>query len=79
MTIGKKIGVCLCGVILCLATSGVVYVAAKLGKIDTEEVPIEDIIVNKEVEEVVREGYTNVAIFGIDSREGELELGTRSD
>ena len=79
LTIGKKIGVCLCGVILCLATSGVVYVAAKLGKIDTEEVPIEDIIVNKEVEEVVREGYTNVAIFGIDSREGELELGTRSD
>lgn len=27
----------------------------------------------------MREGYTNVAIFGIDSREGELELGTRSD
>lgn len=78
LSAGKKIAVCLGGVVLCLAASGVIYVAAKLGKIDTEEIPAEDIIVNEEAEET-GEGYTNVALFGIDSREGELELGTRSD
>ena len=78
LSAGKKMAVCLGGVVLCLAASGVVYVAAKLGKIDTEEIPAEDIIVNEEVEET-GEGYTNVALFGIDSREGELQLGTRSD
>lgn len=76
--VGGKVAVCLGGVAVCLAVSGVIYVAAKLGKIDTEEIPAEDIIVNKEAEET-GEGYTNVALFGIDSREGELELGTRSD
>lgn len=78
LSIGKRIGVCFGGVIFCLAASGVIYVAAKLGKIDTEEIPTEDIIVNKEAE-TTGEGYTNVALFGIDSREGELEVGTRSD
>ncbi len=76
LSIGKRIGVCFGGVILCLVASGVIYVAAKLGKIDTEEIPTEDIIVNKEAE-TTGEGYTNVALFGIDSREGELEVGNQ--
>lgn len=78
LSIGKKIAVTLGGLLLCLAASGVVFVAAKLGKVEKEEIPVEDIVVNKEAEEV-GEGYTNVALFGIDSREGELEKGTRSD
>lgn len=78
LSLGKKIGVCLGGMILCFAATGVVYVAAKLGKLDTEEIPVEDIEVNKEAE-TTGEGYTNVALFGIDSREGELEIGTRTD
>ena len=79
LSIGKKIVVVFSSVLLCLLVSGVVFAASKLSKIDTKEIPVEDIVVNKEVEETVREGYTNVALFGIDSREGELELGTRSD
>ena len=79
LSIGRKIAVVFSSVLLCLLVSGVVFAASKLSKIDTKEIPAEDIVVNKEVEETVREGYTNVALFGIDSREGELESGTRSD
>lgn len=78
LSAGKKVGVCLGGVMLALAASGVVYVAAKLGKIDTKEIPQEDIIINAEAEEA-GEGFTNVALFGVDSREGDLAEGTRTD
>ena len=37
--------------VLCLAASGVIFVAAKLGKLDTEEIDAADIQVNKEAEE----------------------------
>lgn len=81
LTIGKKIGVCLGGLILALASSGVVYVAAKLGQLDTQEIPKEDIIINDGVEQLASlgEGYLNVALFGVDSREGDLEKNTRTD
>lgn len=78
LSIGKKIAVCMGGLILALGVTGVAYAASKLNKLDTEEIPAEDIVVNKQAEEA-GEGYTNVALFGIDSRSGELEIGTRSD
>lgn len=81
LTIGKKIGVCFGGLILALASSGVVYVAAKLGQLDTQEIPKEDIVINEGVEQLASlgEGYLNVALFGVDSREGDLEKNTRTD
>ena len=81
LTIGKKIGVCFGGLILALASSGVVYVAAKLGQLDTQEIPKEDIVINEGVEQLASlgEGYLNVALFGLDSREGDLEKNTRTD
>ena len=81
LTIGKKVGVCLGGLILALASSGVIYVAAKLGKLDTQEIPKEDIVINEGVEQLASlgEGYLNVALFGVDSREGDLEKNTRTD
>ena len=82
LSLGKKIGVCTAG-ILCASLAGVVVViAAKLGKIDTQEIAAEDIIINEEVAENkgdLGEGFTNVALFGVDSREGDLEQGTRTD
>ena len=78
LSVGKRIGVCLVGILLCCLASGVVYAATKLGKIETESIPVEDIVVNKEAEDT-GEGYTNVALFGIDSRSRELEKGTRTD
>lgn len=81
LTIGKKVGVCVGGLILALASSGVIYVAAKLGKLDTQEIPKEDIVINEGVEQLASlgEGYLNVALFGVDSREGDLEKNTRTD
>lgn len=78
LSMGKRIAVCVGGLMLCLVATGAVFVAAKLQKVDNEDIPDEDIVVNKDAEKV-GVGYTTVALFGIDSRDGELELGTRSD
>ncbi|MCD7767047.1 MAG: LCP family protein [Lachnospiraceae bacterium] len=48
--------------------------AGVLGQLDRQK--LSDILINSGVAE---EGYRNIAIFGVDSREGELESGTRSD
>lgn len=80
LSVGKKIGVCLGGTFLAIAASGVVYAASKLGKLDTQEIPTDDIIVNEEVaEQDLGTGYLNVALFGTDSRSGQLDKGTRTD
>ncbi len=81
LSIWKKAGVCAVGVVLALAASGVVYVAAKLGKIDRQDIPQEDIIINDEIEQLadLGKGYLNIALFGVDSRDGSLEKGTRTD
>lgn len=78
----QKAAVCIGGVVITLIASGVIFVAAKFGQIDTQEIPQEDIVINAEVEEQQKElgeGYLNVALFGVDSREGDLGEGTRTD
>lgn len=55
---------------------GTVYVMAKYNKFQTVSINEEDIQVNEGVQ---REGYTTVAVFGGDSREGKLEAGTHAD
>lgn len=77
LSIRKKIAVSVLAGVLLLAVIGVVFVALKLAKINSEDIPVEDIIVNQDAD--LGEGYTTVALFGIDSRNGELESGTRSD
>lgn len=74
---GKKIAVITGAVCICLAIMGVIFLISKLNRINTEDIDAEDIIVNDNV--LPTEGYTNVALFGIDSRSGELEIGTRTD
>ena len=51
----------------------------KVGKVNMNEE-----VINKSISETVAEnkemkGYTNLALFGVDSREGELTKKTRSD
>ena len=80
LSVGKKIGVCLGGTFLAIAASGVVYAASKLGKLDRQEIPDDKIHINEEVEEQdFGTGYLNVALFGTDSRSGQLDKGTRTD
>lgn len=55
-----------------------VYVLLKYEKIDTEKIENENIIINENVNETMKE-YTNIALFGIDSRDESLDSGNRSD
>jgi len=73
---GKKIAVCIGGSVLLLLLLVGIFVATKLAKLNTEDISA-DIVVNEDA--LSEEGFTNVALFGIDSRSGELEIGTRTD
>nr|WP_294491250.1 LCP family protein [uncultured Mediterraneibacter sp.] len=70
-------------VIICVILSAVAYVYAKWSKVDSQEIRAEDLIINQEVkknrEVDLGDGYTNVALFGVDSRYGDLGKGTRTD
>lgn len=77
-SLGKKIGAILGGAVALVATTGVVILASKLSKIETTELDPEALNVSEEAKERGT-GYLNVALFGVDSRKGELEKDTRSD
>ena len=70
-------------VLLFAVFGAVAYVYAKWSKIDTQDIKAEDIVINEEVkmnkEVDLGDGYTNVALFGVDSRDGNLGEGNRTD
>ena len=63
-------------VIILLLLLATAYVMAKYDKFDTVEINSADISINDGAE---KEGYTTIALFGTDSRSGEIEAGTRTD
>lgn len=63
-------------VIIITLLSGTAYVMAKYDKFQTVTINTDDIEINEGIEQ---EGYTTVALFGGDSREGQLEEGTHAD
>ncbi len=81
----QRVLLCLVAVVICTIFTAVAYVYAKWSKIDTQEIKAEDLIINQEVqvqknEEVdLGEGFKNVALFGVDSRDGNLGKGNRTD
>lgn len=65
---------------------GIMYVVVTTtDEVERKEIDKEQIIINKEVKETQREeehvskGYRNIALFGVDARDGQLGRGTRSD
>ena len=83
-SIGKKIGLILGGTVAFVAAAGVGILASKLSKIDHVSLNPEELNVSVEAQEQKKHrergtGYLNVALFGVDSRDNELEEGTRSD
>ena len=76
-SIGKKIGAILGGTFLTVAVIGGVIVASKMNKLDTVSLDTDKLNISDEVQH--EEGYTNVALFGLDSRENDLGKGNRSD
>ena len=78
----KKIIVIICVVLtLVLGAAGAVfgYATSKVNKIQKIEVKKETLkeSITEEVEH--KSGYLNVAVFGLDSRDGSLDKGNRSD
>ena len=69
-------------VLVLLVLAGILFLVSKLGKIEREEVPLENIEVNEGISEESQEimkGYTTIALFGLDNRSnGNLSKG-RSD
>ena len=74
---GKKIGVILGGTFLTVALIGGVIVASKMNKLEKVSLDTDKLNISDEVQH--EEGYTNVALFGLDSRENDLGKGNRSD
>lgn len=68
--------------LILLIAAGAFFVYSKLAKMQTVSIPKSDIVVNEEIpeeEQDVLETYTNIALFGVDSREGNMETNAHSD
>ena len=78
--LGKQQQVLLCmGVAtVCLLVFAIIFVASKFAKMQREDIKEHEIIIN-ETDEEIGVGYTNIALFGIDARNGIDEKGTRTD
>ena len=61
-----------------IVSAGYGYIQNKLGKLQKVEINKEELGISKEVSENLT-GYRNIALFGVDSRNHELEKGNRSD
>lgn len=83
LKIWQRVMLCCAAVLICAGGAGTAYVFAKWNKIDTQEIRAEDLIINQEVKQNkevdLGDGYTNVALFGVDSRDGSLGKGNRTD
>ena len=85
LKVWQKVLLCLACVLLLLFASASIYALAKWSKIDRQEIKADDLIINQEVmveknaDIDLGDGYTNVALFGVDSRDGNLGEGNRTD
>jgi LCP family protein required for cell wall assembly len=68
-----------------LIVAAALWINSKANLIQHVEIVEEDVGINDEVQEAIDngtsalKGYRNIALFGVDSREGELEKNTRTD
>lgn len=59
--------------LVCTAAFAYFYIDGKLNKMQTQTLDINNVVVNKEVEtNETLKGFTNIALFGLDTREGNL-------
>ena len=83
MKMWQRVLLCTGMFVFCLVCTAATYVYAMWSKIDTQDIKADDLIINDEVkmnrEVDLGDGYTNVALFGVDSRDGNLGKGNRTD
>lgn len=75
----KKIVLISVAILLVLLVAAIIFVASKFGKMQIEQIPDHEIVINDFVEPDVGVGYTNFVLFGSDSRTGEVEKGINTD
>lgn len=81
MTTGKKVLVGVCVILLIFviaAIVGVAYVGNKMGKIKVGKLDLDSLSISDELS-YDESGYLNVALFGLDKRANDEEMGERSD
>ena len=63
----------------------ILYFVTRIGKVERVNLPTEEIenniadVVKENTEKGEMKGYRNIAFFGVDSTQGELDQNTRSD
>ena len=69
-------------VLVLLILAVVLFAAFKLGRLKKQDISKGDIIINEEIdaaEAEVLDGYRNIALYGVDSREGKMDIEAHSD
>ncbi len=84
----KSIPLLIVEICVLVVAIGIMYVVVTTtDEVERKDIDEEQIIINEEVKETHKEeqkkqvtkGYRNIALFGVDARDGELGRGTRSD
>ena len=87
----KNVPLLIAEIVVLLLAVGIMYVVVTAtGDVERRDIDREKIAVNEEVAETMQtvkdsetdgevKGYYNIALFGVDARDGELGKGTRSD
>lgn len=78
MSLGMKITLIVCSILLILVIAAIAVLASTMGKINMVTLDPSKLSISDEVE-YDETGYLNVALFGLDTRETDLEMGSRSD
>lgn len=78
MSLLGKIAIGLCVFLLLIVFAAIAVVYAKLQKLDFQELDPDKLSINDGYE-YDETGYLNVALFGLDTRANEEEMGSRSD
>lgn len=69
-------------VLVLLILAVVLFASFKLSKVKKQDIAKGDIIINDEIsaeETKILDGYRNIALYGIDSREGKMDIEAHSD
>ena len=83
----KNIPLLIAEIVILILALGILYVVVTATReVERKTIDEEKITINEEVAESIQEeeseeakGYRNIALFGVDARDGELGKGTRSD
>lgn len=78
MSVLGKIAIVLCILLLLVVFAAIAVVYAKMSKLDFVKLDPDKLSINDEYE-YDETGYLNVALFGLDTRDNNEEMGSRSD